>query len=94
MSLLPGWLLLLAGLGVVLMVVAAFFGIVRAMLRVIARLLAGGPGSDGAAVAGSGRRGARWVARVTVECPNAKCLHGNVPKARFCAQCGQPLARR
>ena len=94
MSSLPGWLGLLAGLGLVLVAVAAFFGIVRAMLRTIARLLLGGPAGGMSVPPHGGPGSGSDGPRPGLPCPNARCLHRNVPKARFCAQCGQALVRR
>jgi hypothetical protein len=85
---------LLAALGFVLVAVAAFFGIVRAVMRIVARLLLGGPVGRVSVTPHGGRGRGLGGSRPGLPCPNARCLHRNVPKARFCAQCGQPLVRR
>ena len=67
--------------------------VLAALRRGMARLFAGGPGTDGPPpLAG---RLYNLVRPLRVEpagrCPNQKCRKINVPQARYCARCGQPL---
>lgn len=91
---LPGWLELLAGLGFVLAAIFVFFAVCRAVLRVFARLMLGGPGGGTTARSDGVRNGVRSGSRSGAPCPSVRCRHRNVPEARFCARCGQPLPPR
>jgi hypothetical protein len=81
---------LIAVLVVTLLVFCGLWMLVRLMGTVgaaLGRLFTGGPGVD--------RRPPSPGGKLTVTglriCPNSRCRKTNVPEARYCAQCGQPL---
>ena len=67
--------------------------VLSALRRGVARLFAGGPGTDGPPpLAGRlSNPGRPLRVEPAGRCPNQRCRKINVPQARYCARCGQPL---
>lgn len=67
--------------------------VLAALRRGVARLFAGGPGTDGSPPLGGRLYNPGRPLRVEPvgRCPNQKCRKINVPHARYCARCGQQL---